>query len=87
MSASASVYTLTPLPFLVVTSLFMGLRVWNWLSQPVSQSVGLAEVQRLEQGPVMGINWIGSASLSAVYTKLLLVDLAGGQQETRFCVP
>jgi hypothetical protein len=35
----------------------------------------------------MGINWIGSASHPAVYTKLLLVDLAGGQQETRVRVP
>ena len=31
----------------------------------------------------MGINWIGSVGLSAVYTKLLLVDFARGQQETR----
>jgi hypothetical protein len=34
----------------------------------------------------MGINWIGSVGLPVVYTKLLLVDLAGGQQETRFIV-
>lgn len=30
----------------------------------------------------MGFNWIGSPSHPAVYTKLTLVDLAGGQQET-----
>ena len=61
----------------------MGLRVWNWLPQPALPLVGLAEVERLEQGPVLGINWIGSVGLPAVYTKLLPVDLAGGQQETR----
>jgi hypothetical protein len=43
----------------------------------------LVEVERLEQGPGMGINWIGSAGHSVVYTKLLLVDLVGGQQESR----
>ena len=31
----------------------------------------------------MGINWIGSVDHSVVYTKLLLVDFARGQQETR----
>jgi hypothetical protein len=34
----------------------------------------------------MGINWIGSVGPPAVYTKLLPVDLAGGQQETRLGV-
>ena len=40
--------------------------------------IGLAEAQRLKQGPDMGFNWIGSAGY-AVYTKLWPVDLARGQ--------
>ena len=86
MSASASVYTLTPLSFMVVPNP-SGLRVWNWLPQLASLLIGLAEVERLKQGPVMGINWIGSVGLPVVYTKLLLVDFARGQQETRFACP
>jgi hypothetical protein len=83
MSASASVYTLTPPSFMVEPGP-SGLRVWIWLPQFALLLIGLAEVERLEQGPVMGINWIGSVGHPVVYTKLLLVDLAGGQQETRF---
>ena len=83
MSASASVYTLTPQSFWIVPGL-PGLRAWNWLPQTALLLIGLAEVERLKQGPVMGINWIGSVGLPVVYTKLLLVDFARGQQETRF---
>ena len=82
MSASASVYTLIPLPLLVASNLRVcGCGIGS-PKRPL-RLFGLAEAKRLEQGPVLGINWIGSASLPAVYTKLLLVDLAGGQQETR----
>jgi len=48
-----------------------------------SAGAGFAEAQRLELGPVMGFNWIGSTGF-ADYTKLWPVVLAGGQQETCF---
>jgi hypothetical protein len=90
MSASASVYTLTPLSFVNEwwrqAHRACGCGIGSPNRPPLGEPIGLAEAQRLEQGPVMGINWIGSVGLPVVYTKLLLVDLAGGQQETRFIV-
>ena len=66
MSASASVYTLTPLSFWRVGRLLVGLRGGsgfpNWLIL-----IGLAEAKRLKQGPDMGFNWIGSTGFCRLH--------------------
>ena len=76
MPASASVYTLAPYPIREMCSTASrSYRGRIWLSQGVhvfmAFASGLAEAQRLELGPNMGFNWIGSARFFRVIHKVV----------------
>ena len=81
MSASASVYTLTP-PSLVECACLIAQAVgWIWLPQSAIMAAGLAEAQRLEQGPDHGLNWIGSTGFCRLHEVVACGLLLEAKQE------